>query len=78
MKTYKQLAKESTNLLGTSPSLDLMKDLLKKFYFGGEYEFIKVEDKPETYQIKNTTKNKVIDKARVIKKGNRYRFEFEG
>lgn len=62
------------NVLGTSPSLDMVKDLLAKFWHGKkvDYEFKKISDVPEEYAI--LIKGKENPDTKVQKKGKRYRF----
>ncbi len=71
------IMKESTSkLLGTSPSLESVKKLLADFWYGDakDYSFNEVSDNEWTI---NNSKG-LVDGFRIIKKNNRYRFEYIG
>lgn len=72
MKTLQTFLKES-HLIASAPSLESMKKALKEFWFGGEYTFTKVSDKPEIYHI--IKDKKLMAGCHVVKQGNRFRFE---
>ena len=59
-----------TTLLGSAPTLDVIKSIVAKFYYS-EKELIPVA--PNEWQI--VGKNGVINDMRVILKKGRYRFE---
>ena len=59
-----------TTLIGSAPTLDGIKDVIAKFYYG-EKELLSLV--PNEWQI--IGKNGAINGVRVILKGKRYRFE---
>lgn len=76
--SYVEEAKEKDehHLLATSPSLEMMKGHLVDFWGGHKdsYSFNEVPESPNVYQVMRHGKE-VSPRARVLKKGNRYRFE---
>lgn len=76
MKTLEKFLAEARdkNLLGTAPSLNMMKDLLRDFWHGGEYDFKQVSQRPDKYLI---IKNGKEMSGHILKKGNRYQFRMD-
>lgn len=60
-------------LLGSSPTLDGIIKGISKYYYGSTIKLDKISDNPEVYSVSN--KKGIISSVRVVKKGNRYRFE---
>tara|TARA_R100001530_G_C4185820_1_gene120723 strand:- start:182 stop:382 length:201 start_codon:yes stop_codon:yes gene_type:complete len=59
-------------LLSSAPSLDLLKDCLKRYFCGEEFELKK---RPYNETIVIYKNNTCLEHYRIIKKKNRYRFE---
>lgn len=66
---------KTSKLLGTAPSEKGVKDLLAKFWYGKpeNYSFQQFDKDPN--EMKIFSSGKEITGARVLKKGNRFRFE---
>ena len=60
-------------LLATSPSLDGIKNMISKYFMGSTITLDKTSDNPETYSVSN--KKGKLNSFKVVKKGNRYKFE---
>ena len=79
--TLKSALKESLRgvsngkLLGTSPSLDMMKKLIADYWYGKPEDYTFAEIGADKWSI--SSKSGLKSGFVVIKKGGRYRFEFE-
>ena len=62
-------------LLGTSPSLDMMKKLIAQYWYGNPADYSFTEIAPDKWSV--SSKTGVKQGVVVIKKGGRYRFEME-
>lgn len=61
------------NLLGSSPTLDGIRNLISQYLMGSTITLDKISDRPETYSV--STKKGKSNNYKVVKKGKRYRFE---
>lgn len=68
---YKSLSEG--RLLGTSPSLDGIQNIISQYLMGSTITLDKISDRPETYSV--STKKGKSNNYKVVKKGKRYRFE---
>lgn len=60
---------ESGTLLGTSGTLDGIKQVIEQFYCGEKFDVL------DTGELQRVSDGKIIETAVVRKKGKRYRFE---
>lgn len=76
MKRYTRYFEDTAKLLGTTATLDRMQYLLADYWYGNpkNYSFNEISDKEWTI---NNSKG-IVSGFRIIKKGNRYRFEYIG
>mgnify|MGYP003555972664 CR=1 FL=1 len=62
-----------TKLIGSSNSIDQLRQLISKRYFYSDVSFVQIDEK--TWIVQHTNGSKPLTGFRVIKTKSRYRFE---